>query len=163
MHEGAFYMQKWFILHPECTRVHFTCKSKAQMHPECTRVHFTCKSKAQMHPECTRVHFTCKNYLICTQNARECILHAKVRHKCTQNARGCILHAKVRHKMHARCTHFDNIYFCKGNSMHSKFHMAFTHFIKDLTIFWNSFGQYFSFLWFTTDFNVQLSVCSCEP
>ena len=114
MHEGAFYMQKWFILHPECTRVHFTCKSKAQMHPECTRVHFTCKSKAQMHPECTRVHFTCKNYLICTQNARECILHAKVRHKCTQNARGCILHAKVRHKMHARCTHFDNIYFCKG-------------------------------------------------
>ena len=117
MHEGAFYMQKWFILHPECTRVHFTCNSKAQMHPECTRVHFTCKSKAQMHPECTRVHFTCKNYLICTQNARECSLHAKVRHKCTQNARGCILHAKVRHKMHARCTHFDNIYFCKGNKV----------------------------------------------
>ena len=53
---------------------------------------------------------------ICTQNARECILHAKIIyfaprmhesafhmhfwaeiiHICTQNARGCILHAKVR-------------------------------------------------------------------
>ena len=131
-------MQKWFILHPECTRVHFTCKSKAQMHPECTRVHFTCKSKAQMHPECTRVHFTCKNYLICTQNARECILHAKVRHKCTQNARGCILHAKVRHKMHARCTHFDNIYFCKG--MYNIIYIVFRFVCGDVPLFLKNYN-----------------------
>ena len=50
MHESAFYMQKLFDLHPECTRVHFTCKSNAQMHPICIqidKIHF-CKGSVNI-------------------------------------------------------------------------------------------------------------------
>ena len=58
------------------------------LHPECMRVHFTCKS----------IYFKALIVYLCFQNARGCILRALFNRNmyiCTQNARECILHAQI--------------------------------------------------------------------